>query len=249
MKLILPILILGLIIIAVIAFRRSKTRVAPAQADLASQKEDFALIIEPDSAVSFGYKCVWIAVKTNDKDRVAKILGLKYVMACNWKYGIQKAYEDKIFISPPVGNWTLVIGWGLVDFNPKSEIDETVGFKRKINALSKEFGEAQLFTSHRITDYHSWAKSINGETVRYYSFIGERLENILIEGEPTPIETNLNLANTFSEEAKDENYFERKDITFPDEELVMKIAEAWSVNPTKLEVRKDVLPGLGLVGR
>ena len=71
----------------------------------------------------------------------------------------------------------------------------------------------------------------------------------MIEGDPTPIESNVNLANTFSEEAKDENYFERTDITFPDEELVMKVAEAWSVNPTTLEGRKDISTGLGLVGR
>jgi hypothetical protein len=249
MKLIIPLLILGIIIITVFAYRGSKTKVTTRQAGLASQKEDLTLIVEPDSAVSFGYKCIWIAVKTNDKDRVAEILGVTNVMACNWKNGIHKAYENKVFISPTVGDWTLAIGWGLVDFNPKSELDETAGFKRKLDALSKEVGEAQLFATHRITDYHSWAKSINGKTVRYYSFIGERLENILIEGKPTPIESNLNLANTFSEEAKDEKYFERADIIFPDEELVMQVAEAWSVNPTTLEGRKDISAGLGLVSR
>jgi hypothetical protein len=248
MQFIIPLLILGAALLAVFAYRRFKASVPPGGARLASPEDDLSAMIEPDSPVSFGYKCIWMAVKTNDKDRVARLLGIENVMACNWKFGIQKAYQDEVFISPAEGEWTLVVGFGLADFKAESELDEAVGFKRKINAVSTVFGEAQLFVTHRITDYHCWARSINGVTTRYYSYIGERLENILIEGDPTPVESKLNLANTFSGEAKNENYFERTDISFPDEELVMKVAEAWSVNPTRLEGRPDIAPGLGLVG-
>jgi hypothetical protein len=248
MKFIIPILVLALIVIAVLIYKRFNKKIKNWPVTSDSEKDSPAMIAEPNGVVSFGYKCIWIAVNTHDRDRVAEILGIKNLIACNWEKGIEKAYENKIFISPSVGIWTLIAGWGLVDFEPKNELDEAKGFKQKIDILSKEFGEAQLFFTHRVTEYHGWAKSINGTTTRYYSFLGERFENILIEGEATPFEKQLNLANTFSEEAKDENYYEREDIVFPDEELVMKIAEVWSVNPTTLEDRTDISKGLGLVG-
>ncbi len=83
--------------------------------------------------------------------------------------------------------------------------------------------------------------------IRVYAFLGESGENLAIEGEPTAFEKTLNLANTFSDESKDENYFEREDITRPYEQLVMEVAAHWSVDPSALEERKDIAPGLGLI--
>ncbi len=57
------------------------------------------------------------------------------------------------------------------------------------------------------------------------------------EGEATEFEKSLHLIDTFSEEADEENYFERDDITLPDEEFLMKIAENWSLIPSILENR------------
>jgi hypothetical protein len=54
------------------------------------------------------------------------------------------------------------------------------------------------------------------------------------------------LVNTFSKESKEENYWERQDLITPNEELVIKVAESWSINPTTLSERNDV-KGLGLV--
>jgi hypothetical protein len=53
----------------------------------------------------------------------------------------------------------------------------------------------------------------------------------------------------FSKEAEAENYWEREDLDYADEELVMKIAENWSINPTKLTERKDIKKELGLIGK
>jgi hypothetical protein len=44
------------------------------------------------------------------------------------------------------------------------------------------------------------------------------------------IEAGLNLINTFSEEANDENYFSREDVTTPNEQTVMNVAGSWSVD-------------------
>ena len=58
-----------------------------------------------------------------------------------------------------------------------------------------------------------------------------------------------NLLNTLSDEAiNDPDYFDRKDLHWPDESMTMEIAAAWSVNTQNLEDRKDMAPGVGLVG-
>lgn len=207
------------------------------------------LSLSIDTPLAFGYKCMWIAVKTGNKEKVATLLGLHDIHAENWKKGIEEAYNDKVFITPQIGEWTLVVGNGLAGKNSKSELDEANSYKDKIDKLSKEFGEAQFFATHRVVEYHLWAKSINGQTVRFYSYSGEKGENILIAGQPTAIESNYNLVNTFSKEAKDKKYFDRPDLITPDEELVMKIAADWSVDPTTLETRKDIKSGLGILGQ
>jgi len=201
-----------------------------------------------DSPIAFGYKCMWVAVKTTDKEKVADILGIKDRRPCNWVNGIDAAYDNKIFITPAVGQWTLVVGYGMSNPKAKKTIDEAESFKAIIDKLSRAFGEAQFFLTHRVAEYHVWAKSINGHTIRYYSYLGESGENPMVDGKPTTIEKQYNLVNTLSQEAKDSNYLYRRDLVFPDEELVMTIAGNWSINPQTLEIRKDVAPGLGILG-
>jgi hypothetical protein len=248
MKIIIAIIIVVVIIAVFLFFTQTKSE--KSDSDTILPNVDTAKgITTLDSTVSFGYKCMWIAVKTNDKDKIANILEIKNKKPCNWKQGIEQAYEDKVFITPQVGQWTFVVGWGLTNSNFKDELEEVNSFKTKIDKLSKEFGEAQFFVTHRVSEYHLWAKSINGQTVRLYSYLGEKGENIAIEGQPTDFEKKYKLINTFSKEAKDEHYIERTDILIPDEGFVMKIAANWSIDPTTLEQRRDIATGLGILGR
>lgn len=199
----------------------------------------------PDLPVGFGYKCVWFAVKAGNKNRIAEVLKLYNVTDCNWQAGIDEAYNGSVFITPAVDGWTLACGIDLPGGDGPASLEEVKGI---LQTLSKEFGETQFFATHRVVEYHCWIKASHGQIQRVYGYVGERGENTAIEGEPTDFEKSLNLANTFSEEAKTADYFERKDITWADEELVMKIAGNWSVNPDELDKRKDVLPALGLLG-
>ena len=118
-----------------------------------------------------------------------------------------------------------------------------------LNALSAEFGEAQFFGTHRIVEFHCWMKSTNGKMKRIYSYVGESMENIKVFGEPTKAEEGMKLFNSLSKEAENEAYFEREDLDFADEIMVMNIAEKWSVNPTKLSERTDIKNELGLAGK
>jgi hypothetical protein len=199
----------------------------------------------PDAPVGFGYKIMWIAVKTDNQKLVAQTIGLKTTKPSNWKNGIDKAYGDAIFIAPAIDNWTLIVGMGLPSGDSKDSIDQVSDL---LNRLSKQFGEAQFFCTHRVVEYHCWIKSINGEIDRIYSYLGERGENIVIKGQPTAIEKKYNLIDTFSEEAKNDDYLDREDIVIPDEQLVMTIAGNWSIDPTLLERRTDI-KGFGLINK
>jgi hypothetical protein len=201
--------------------------------------------IVEDSPISFGYKCMWIAVKTDDKLKLADIIGLKNPKKCNWKSGIDNAYVGSVFISPVVDNWTFAVGLGLPSGDSKESIDEV---KILLKRLSGEFGEAHFFCTHRVVEYHCWIKSTNGKIDRVYSYLGESGENIEISGNPTEIERTYNLIDTFSEEAKQDDYWDREDLTFPDEEIVMEIANNWGVGPGTLDNRQDI-EGLGLIGK
>jgi hypothetical protein len=198
-----------------------------------------------DQPVSFGYKCMWFAVKSDHPEELIKILNLSDIRPCNWQIGIEKAYENSVFITPPINGWTLACGHGL----PHGDSREGIEFVKNIlQKLSKEYGEAEFFCTHRVTEYHCWIKAAEGNIARVYSYLGEANENIVIEGEATDFEKTLHLTDTFSAEAKEKYYFEREDITLPDEEIVMKVAENWSVNPSTLESRNDIIPALGLLG-
>lgn len=210
------------------------------------KSEPKKILTEQDEPIDFGYKIVWIAVKTDDKSGLSKILGLKNSKPSNWKSGIENAYENSVFITPQIDKWTLVVGMGL----PLGDSKESIKKLEKIlNELSSEFEEAQFFGTHRVVEYHNWMKSVNGKIERIYSYIGESMENIKVYGNLTALEKKLNLFNSFSEEAKSDEYFEREDLDYADEELVMKIAENWSINPTKLTERTDIKKELGIVGK
>ena len=199
----------------------------------------------PDQPISFGYKCMWFAIKSAHTEELVKILNLIDIRPCNWQMGIEKAYENSVFITPPINDWTIACGRGLPHGDTKEGIEKV---KDILKHLSKEYGEAQFFCTHRVVELHCWIRAVEGNIQRVYSYLGESGENIKIEGDATEFEKTLHLVDTFSVEAREENYFERDDVTLPDEEIVMRVAENWSINPSTLESRMDVSPGLGLLG-
>ncbi|WP_062060146.1 hypothetical protein [Aquimarina longa] len=210
------------------------------------ETESKEILTDQDKPIDFGYKIVWIAVKTHNKIQLANILEIKNLTPSNWKSGIESAYKNSIFITPPIGEWTLAVGMGLPLGDTKQSIEK---LEKLLNSLSTEFGEAHFFGTHRIVDYHNWMKSVNGTTKRIYAYVGESGENIKVYGELTTPEIGLHLFNSLSKEAKSDTYWEREDLDYADEELVMKIAESWSVNPTKLTERTDIKNELGVVAK
>jgi hypothetical protein len=201
-------------------------------------------LLIPDQPISIGYKCSWFAVKDMDARELATILGLRYVHDCNWKYGLAVTTTDNIFISPPIKGWRLVVGSRLPFGDSDASREQVLYLLRRI---SKVAGEAQFFATHRVVEFHCWMNAQAGTLVRAYAYSGERLEviqdtGIRTAGEPADLPTAASLA-LLDELAEDEEI----ELSSPDEETVMAVAAAWSINPNVIAAN-DELPALGIVG-
>ena len=74
----------------------------------------------------FGYRCIWIAVKSIDTEKIAQTIGLNNRQKSNWKTGLEHAHKSSLFISPPIDEWTLIIGYGF----PQEENLHTPEFRQ-----------------------------------------------------------------------------------------------------------------------
>jgi hypothetical protein len=174
---------------------------------------------QPDLPIAFGDKCGWFCVRTTEGRKVAASFGLKGVRRSNWYKGFDAAFTDQFFVTPAVDGWTMVLGVEL----PDAETEEG---KRKIQALlrrlSKSYGEAQYFACFLPVGLECWMKARDGTLIRAYA---EEDNKVL-----------------FDEGQREEN--EERAAT----PTASSMAQLWSVNPEKLEERKDLEPGLGWTG-
>lgn len=199
-----------------------------------------------DTPVNFGYNMNWLAIKSTEKNKIFQLLKLKIDKEVTWQKGIETIYTtQKLFVSPSVGKWTIIAGNELPYGDTKDSVEK---IKNLLIDLSKEFGEAYFFGTHRIVELQSWIKAKEGKIERVYSYIGESMQTIASKGELVAVEKKVNLFNSLSKEAQGDSYFEREDIFYPDEEFVMRMAEYWSINPTKLSNRKDIENQKGYIG-
>jgi hypothetical protein len=173
--------------------------------------------------VGFGYKQGWLAVRTADPSAVLAALGLRDLGAVPWRSGIDLSYftPDRLAVTPPLPgaggtDWTLVVGLWLLT----APVD--------VASLSGKLGtEVQRFATHRVVEAHQWARAIDGRIVREFGYVGESGELTDWLGEPDAVEREIGLPS-----AVDEDTF-----LLVGEEDVMRVAAAWSVNPSSLEGR------------
>jgi hypothetical protein len=182
--------------------------------------------------VSFGYKSMWLAVRSSDSREVAEALGLDRVRPVSWAKGLDEIQDDirsrAVFVTPPIDGWVLAVLGTELDV---ADLD--------LAALSRRFGEAQKLATHRVVEYHEWQRWVDGSAVRRYCFVGDSNEISFDEGDPDDAEGSIARAEDLASE--------RDDVEYPNEETVMEIAASWSVDPTTLDERTD-LPGTGLLG-
>jgi hypothetical protein len=181
--------------------------------------------MDKDVMAGFGGKQAWLAVRDGDPATVLKALGLRDLGAVRWRDGIDLAHltDDRIAVTPPLPGaggalWVLAVGRWLL--RPGTVTDVT--------ALSKELHtEVQFFATHRVTELHRWQRSIGGEPVRSFGYVGQTGEVTSWLGDPDPAELGAGLPAELGEETT----------VLVAEQDVLKVATAWSIDPTRLDGR------------
>jgi hypothetical protein len=184
---------------------------------------------DPDLPVPFGPKMAWLALDSTDGKAVANALDLQGVKATTWAEGIAAASKSSIFITPPLGDWTLAVGAALF---PPDRPEALV--KPLLERLSRRFGEAQYFCTHREVELHVWARARQGRLVRGYGWLGQKSLTLWDEGRQTQEEHDLGLGSLEEQPPADE-------------ESVMELASFWSIAPTTLGVQFKE-PEMGWLG-
>jgi len=182
---------------------------------------------DPTMPIAFGRKSSWIAVKADHNRPVAEYFIDGSPVACDWVEGTVAAIEGKVYILPPTET-----GWVLVRYDNilvPNDPSQMFGTDRILDNASTVFGEVQLFASYSVSSSAVWLKSVSGKLVRAYM---SHVDGGGALGEPTKVEEQWNLMDYDQSDIVHKAAYERHVI--PGYEVVMTVAESWSVNPSRL---------------
>jgi hypothetical protein len=171
------------------------------------------------------YPCRWLAIKHRHPGAVLEALQITKATPCSWEEGLARTFDRKLFLSPPINGWILVLGTALPD--PAADIDVCFRF---LTHLSRKLGHVQFYNMNRARNHHAWAMLEKGEVVRAYAWDGQTLWN---EGPVSAAEINLELAcYEYGETPR-----ARRDKLNPvaaNTEKVPQLAARWGVDPAAL---------------
>jgi len=178
----------------------------------------------------------WLAVRAVHPRVVQAALNLHHPTSCSWEEGLAEAREDKLFISPPLAGWVLVVGSGLPE--PEEDPDRFYHFLR---GLSRKLGQVQYFSASRVVNHHCWALLERGRVFRAYAWAGETLWN---QGPLTAAEKELGMR--CFDYAAGQNPFAIREALAANSEKVNQLAARWSIDPAA--VSPEMGRGQGIVG-
>jgi hypothetical protein len=190
------------------------------------------------SAALFEPPMRWLAVRSENPRLVQSALGLQNPRACAWTDALIAPFEPRLFISPAVKGWVIVMGCDLPD--PADDVDECFLF---LTQLSQKLGEVQFFVRHRAVSHHGWARLVDGKVSRAYFWAGETLWN---QGAPTESERELKLRCLGYAEDTDDLGLSHHEVLSLNTDKVIRLAGAWSVDP--IGVEPDALDAKGIAG-
>ena len=202
----------------------------------------------PDRPAPFGYKMAWLAVRAADPVLLAADLGLANPTPANWNSGIGSVYDDAlgeqhVYVTPPVNGWCFVVGLSLPYPAGRSFADKHTPL---LVDLGRRYREVQYFFTYPLIDYFAWARFADGRLSRCFAI------------NDCGVVTNVGRV-TREERALGLKLFELRGvkgrkgdaggelILHPTEEHVLRLAGAWSMDPTTLD-RFPAASGLGVVG-
>lgn len=178
----------------------------------------------------------WLVVKSTDPGQVQAALNLRHPTPCSWEEGMLEARENKLFISPSVSGWVLVMGSGLP--GPYEDVDEFFHF---LSRLSRKLGQVQYFSASRVVNHHAWVLMERGRVFRAYAWAGETLWN---QGPLTAAEKELGLR--CFDYGSEQNLYSLKEELAANTDRIGQLAARWSVDPAALCSAPSI--GSGIVG-
>jgi hypothetical protein len=163
---------------------------------------------------------IWIAIKGSDPAKVQAALDLHNATGCSWEEGLIEARDHKLFISPSVAGWIVVVGSDLPE--PGEDVDKCFHF---LSRLSRKVGHLQYFCANRALNQHAWAIVDKGHVFRAYAWAEQTLWN---QGPVTAAEKELGLA-CFPYAYRPD--FTQREVIGTNTEKVNALASRWSVDP------------------
>ena len=169
----------------------------------------------------------WLAVRSGNIAAVQETLGLSNPRRCSWKKGFLMASVERLFISPPVNGWILVVGPALPA--PEEDVDFCFHF---LSHISQRLGHVQFFSLNRALGHHCWVRAHTGRIERAYAWCGETLWN---QGKMTPEESALKMTcHPYGRSIKEIEFQEMRQLT-TNTENISRLAARWSLNPAALK--------------
>jgi len=181
----------------------------------------------------------WLAVRCSNLQKVQAALGLHNPTPCPLSEGFSRLAERKLFISPPIKGWILVVGNSLPD--PAEDIDKLYHFLMR---TADSLGSVQFFCANRVVNHHAWVRIENNRVYRAYVWACETLWN---QGDVTAAERELELKCYSYGDNPLPFPFTARDSHVTNTDKVMQLAARWSVDP--LAVNKGSLhAAFGITG-
>ena len=171
----------------------------------------------------------WLAIKNRNPMAVQCALALHNSKPCSWLEGLAGDGEQKLFVSPPVSGWILVIGSALPD--PGDDVDTCFRF---LVELSRKLGHVQFFNANVMLNQHAWVQAEAGRILRGYAWAGKTLWN---QGATTSAENDLALKCYDYTEVADVPQFGSPDPIANNSEKVHLLAARWSIDPDDIDER------------
>jgi hypothetical protein len=187
----------------------------------------------------FEQACRWVCIKSTHVEAVQLALHLHNPVPCSWCEGLSRLSEHKLFVSPPIRGWILVVGPGLPD--PSADVDRCFVF---LQQLSRVFNHLQFFSVDRALNHHAWVRVDGGRFRRAYAWAGETLWN---QGKPTAAEVELGLKCLEYGEVAFGGAAGSPEGATPNSERIMALAARWSFDPSAVTER-TLHAGLGVAG-
>lgn len=202
----------------------------------------------PDEPLAFGYRMAWLAIRSSNTWRIADAVGLSGTSDASWRTGLGTVYsatlgDTHIFVTPPVDGWTFVVGLALPHPLGRPFVDKSTPF---LLGLAAQFPEVHYFATYPAVDYFAWVRLAEGRLQRAFA-IGED-GVVWNKGRITSEERALGL-KLFELRGVEDLHGDAGGalLLHPTEAHVLRLAAAWSVDPSRIRDR-PVSPRLGLLG-